>query len=67
MRVIRLDQVKDKVGLSRSTIYRRIANGGFPKPIILGGRASGWIEHEVDEWILQCARKSRENEVQIKK
>ncbi|NWO06994.1 MAG: AlpA family phage regulatory protein, partial [Alteromonadaceae bacterium] len=37
MRVIRLNKVKDKVGLRRSTIYRRIANGEFPKPILLGG------------------------------
>jgi len=59
MRFIRLKEVKHKVGLSSSSIYRRIANDGFPKPILLGGRASGWIESEVDEWIMQCIRKSR--------
>ncbi|MGM0429781.1 MAG: helix-turn-helix transcriptional regulator [Pseudomonadota bacterium] len=64
MRVIRLNEVKDKVGLSRSTIYRRIANDGFPKPILLGGRASGWIEGEVDQWLMRCVRESRgENSV----
>lgn len=60
MRVIRLDEVKDKVGLSRSTIYRRIANSGFPKPILLCGRASGWIESEIDEWLKRCVKESRD-------
>lgn len=59
MRVIRLNEVKNKVGLSRSTIYRRIANGEFPKPILLGGRASGWIEDEIDEWLMRCINESR--------
>lgn len=59
MRVIRLNEVKDKVGLSRSTIYRRISNGEFPKPILLGGRASGWIEDEIDEWLMRCISESR--------
>ncbi|RUO71648.1 helix-turn-helix transcriptional regulator [Idiomarina ramblicola] len=59
MRVIRLNEVKDKIGLSRSTIYRRIANGEFPKPILLGGRASGWIEDEIDEWLMLCINESR--------
>jgi prophage regulatory protein len=59
VRVIRLNEVKNKVGLSRSTIYRRIANGEFPKQILLGGRASGWIEDEVDEWLMRCIKESR--------
>ncbi|MAO68409.1 MULTISPECIES: AlpA family transcriptional regulator [Idiomarina] len=63
MRFIRLKEVVNKVVLSRSSIYRRIANEDFPKPILLGGRASGWIESEVDEWLMQCVRKSRDQEV----
>ncbi len=34
-------------GLSRSTIYLRIAHGLFTKPISLGGRAVGWPSSEV--------------------
>ena len=33
--------------MSRSTIYLRVADGTFPKPISLGGRAVGWPAHEV--------------------
>lgn len=62
MRFIRLEEVINKVGLSRSSIYRRIENEGFPKPVLLGGRASGWLESEVDDWLMQCVRKSRGEE-----
>ncbi len=34
-----------------STIYVRLAEGSFPRPVQLGARAVGWIEAEVDEWI----------------
>ncbi len=47
----RLPQVKARTGLSRSTIYRRIALGTFPRQAKLGERASGWPEHEVTAWI----------------
>jgi prophage regulatory protein len=53
MRVLRLPDVQAKAGPSRSTIYEGIANGTFPKPIRLGPKSVGWLEHEVDEWIAQ--------------
>jgi prophage regulatory protein len=37
--------------LSRSTIYRRIADGRFPPPVHLGGRASGWPSEALQRWI----------------
>ena len=51
--ILRLPQVKARTGLSRSTIYMRITAGCFPKPIPLGGRAVGWIESEIDDWLNQ--------------
>ncbi|WP_108649318.1 helix-turn-helix transcriptional regulator [Dongshaea marina] len=51
--VLRLPTVIDRTGLSRSTIYSRIAKGIFPTPIALGGRAVGWIESEIDNWLEQ--------------
>ena len=50
-KLLRLPEVKNRTGLSRSTIYNRIADGTFPKSVSLGQRAVGWIEAEVDEWI----------------
>ena len=45
--ILRLSAIKTSTGLSRSTIYLRIAQGVFPKPVSLGGRAVGWPAHEV--------------------
>jgi prophage regulatory protein len=42
----------DYTGLARSTIYKYIKEGLFPKPISLGSRSVGWIQSEVEEWIL---------------
>ena len=50
-RFLRLPEVMARTGLSRSTIYVRLAEGRFPRPVALGGRAVGWIEAEVDEWV----------------
>jgi len=49
--ILRLPVVKARTGLSRSTIYLRISEGAFPKPVSLGPRAVGWVESEIAEWI----------------
>lgn len=49
--ILRRKSVQARTGLSRSTIYLRVAQGTFPKPIPLGLRAVGWAEVEVDQWI----------------
>ena len=51
VRFLRLPEVLARTGLSRSTIYVRLDQGRFPRPVSLGGRAVGWIEAEVDEWM----------------
>ena len=51
LRFIRLPQVIDRTGLCRSTIYNRIADGKFPAPVPLGGRAVGWVEKDVNTWV----------------
>ena len=58
-KIIRLSDVKAKTGLSRSTIYLRMAEGKFPQQISLGSRAVGWISSEVNEWIEERIRESR--------
>ena len=58
-RFLRLPEVLARTGLSRSTIYVRLAEGCFPRPVALGGRAVGWIEAEVDEWVRERIAESR--------
>lgn len=51
--ILRLPAVQSAIGLSRSTIYLRIAEGTFPRPISLGTRAVGWLQSDIEEWLLQ--------------
>ncbi len=60
--ILRLPAVKTRTGLSRSTIYLRISEGSFPKPVSLGGRAVGWIEAEVNDWLNQQIEASRSSQ-----
>jgi prophage regulatory protein len=50
IRFIRLREVLNRTGLSRSTIYALAKADLFPKPIKLGKQASAWVESEVDDW-----------------
>lgn len=57
--ILRLPAVKARTGLSRSTIYLRISEGRFPKAISLGGRAVGWIDSEIQDWLERQIEASR--------
>ena len=48
---LRLPSVSEKVGLSRSQIYKLIQQGKFPEPIKLGPKISVWIEEKLEAWM----------------
>lgn len=52
MKIIRLKAVMETTGLARSTIYKYISLDLFPKPVSLGGRSVGWLDAEVQAWIV---------------
>lgn len=57
--VLRLPEVTKRIGLSRSSIYARLAEGDFPLPIQLGGdnsRAIGFRATDIDEWLANRPR-----------
>jgi prophage regulatory protein len=58
IRTLRMCDLPSKVGYRPSTIYALIAAGKFPKPFKLsaGGRAVGWLETTIDEWISEQAK-----------
>ena len=58
--ILRLPKVKERTGLSRSSIYLYISEGRFPEPISLGARAVGWIEEEIDQWLTEQIESSRQ-------
>lgn len=49
--LLRMVTVRVRTGLGRSTIYKLIANGEFPKPIRLTRRSSAWTATSIDRWI----------------
>lgn len=54
-RIIRMDTVRDRTGLSRSTIYRKIAEGTFPPQLRISINGAGWHESDIDRWIADPA------------
>lgn len=50
-RIIRLRTVLARTGLSRSTMYRKIAEGTFPSQIKISVHGAGWRESSVNRWI----------------
>jgi prophage regulatory protein len=61
-RILRMRENCQKVGLGQSSLYDLINRGLFPKPfpLVPGGRAVGWLEEDIDKWILErkeaCAK-----------
>jgi prophage regulatory protein len=50
-KLLRLPQVKQATGLSKSTIYARIAEGTFPRQIPIGPRLVVWVDADIQNWI----------------
>lgn len=50
-RILRLNAVLDRTGLSRSTLYRKIQTGTFPKQVRIATRCAGWRESAVTAWM----------------
>jgi prophage regulatory protein len=56
-KIIRMNDVVEKTGLCKTTLYQKIRNGEFPAPFPIGGaRARGFLESVVDEWINECVK-----------
>ncbi|WP_114278565.1 helix-turn-helix transcriptional regulator [Thioalbus denitrificans] len=62
-RILREEEVKQRTGLGRTTRWRLERVGKFPKKRSLGSRCVGWVESEVDAWILaRAGANSHDNE-----
>jgi len=64
VRIVRNAQVRAKLDVSEAKLFDMIAKGVFPTPfqIVPGGRAVGWLESDVDDWILARKHQSEEGE-----
>lgn len=54
-RIIRLKTVLARTGLSRSTIYRKIAEGTFPPQLKISANGAGWHESDINRWVADPA------------
>lgn len=54
-RIIRLKTVLARTGLSRSTMYRKISEGTFPRRVPISVHGTGWYESAVNRWIANPA------------
>jgi len=50
-RILRLKTVLERTGLTRSTLYRKIGEGSFPRQIRIAARCAGWRESAIDAWL----------------
>jgi prophage regulatory protein len=50
-RIVRLRTILARTALSRSTIYRKIAEGTFPAQVKISANGSGWRESDINRWI----------------
>lgn len=55
-RIIRLQTVLTRTGLSRSTLYRKIAEGTFPAQLKISVHGTGWHESAIERWIADPMR-----------
>ena len=57
-RIYRRSTLEEMLGISRSTIYRLMEDGDFPRPIRIGRRAVGWKSEDIDDWLLGQAKEA---------
>lgn len=55
-RLLRLREVMRKTGMGRSTIYRKMDQGEFPRPVRISPSMVRWRESEIEQWIAALAQ-----------
>mgnify|MGYP002637155548 FL=1 len=55
-KLLRLQQVIERVALSKSTIYRGMDDGSFPRPLKLGSRMVRWLSEDIDNYLSRLPR-----------
>ena len=50
-RILRIKTVLERTGLSRSTMYRKMQNGTFPRNVQISTRCAGWRESAISAWL----------------
>ena len=48
--ILRRTELEQRLGLSRSSIYKMMDEGEFPRPVRIGRRAVGWLAEDIENW-----------------
>ena len=59
-RLLKIDDVMGRLGVSRSTIWRLTQSGDFPRPVAISPGRKGWLKSQVDAWIADRFRAERQ-------
>ncbi len=51
MRFVRPEEVRKMLGVSRTTLWRMVRAGGFPRPVLISERRCGYLLDEVQAWM----------------
>ena len=62
-RLLHREEVETRVGLARTTLYRKMREGSFPIPVKVGARAVRWPASEIEEWLAGRPRATGEARV----
>ncbi len=54
-RILRIRTVLQRTGLTRSTLYRKISDGSFPRQVPISVHGAGWRESAINRWIADPA------------
>lgn len=60
-RLLRLAEVRQRVGLGKTMIYAMIGEGRFPKPYKITPFAARWSEREIQAWIENLVESAKAN------
>ena len=63
LRVLRREEVSRLTGLARATLYAKVADGTFPRPVRLGARSVGWRALDISDWLQAPERRWDPSEV----
>ena len=59
-RYLRFKELRQLIPFSRSTIYRMVLDGRFPRPVRIGKYATAWVSSEIDKWMVERAEARHE-------
>ena len=60
MKILRINEVTNLTGLSKSSIYKQVRQNQFPQSIKLTARATGWDSREVEKWIIDKINQNKD-------